>query len=269
MARMKALAEGVAVRAATATNRVLERAGLASLVSRARRLTPEWLRQAAHERREFVPAAEFARAHHEALAFLRERVGDGEIGDYLEFGVFYGNSLLAMYNKLVNLGLDHVRLFGFDSFEGLPEKTSEGDQALPGWDAGMFKADYDRVRRRLKDAGVDRNRVKLVKGWFSETLHPSAADALGIQKAGVIMMDCDFHSSTKVALEFCAPLIRDHAIVFFDDWDAGVGLAEQGIGQKQAFAEFLAEHPSLAAAEVGTYSQIGHAAPAKIFHVWR
>ena len=33
------------------------------------------------------------------------------LGDYLEFGVYTGTSLIAMYRALHSLGLDHVRLF--------------------------------------------------------------------------------------------------------------------------------------------------------------
>ncbi len=67
------------------------------------------------------------------------------------------------------------------------------------------------------------------------------------------MIDCDFYSSAKEALNFCGPLIQDEVMIFFDDWDAGIGLADRDLGEKAAFDEFLREHPDLSAQEFGTY----------------
>ena len=63
------------------------------------------------------------------------------------------------------------------------------------------------------------------------------------------MVDCDLYSSTKTALSFCEPLIRDHAVFVFDDWHAGE-LAEQSMGEAAAFDEFLRDHPYFTAEEL-------------------
>src|SRR3989337_4080318 len=55
-----------------------------------------------------------------AVEFLINNLGASNVGDYLEFGVFQGTSLNCMYQTLMELKLDDVRLFGFDSFKGLP-----------------------------------------------------------------------------------------------------------------------------------------------------
>lgn len=44
-------------------------------------------------------------------------------GDYHEFGLFRGGTFLATGQILDDLGLKDVRLYGYDSFEGLPEAT--------------------------------------------------------------------------------------------------------------------------------------------------
>ena len=65
------------------------------------------------------------------------------------------------------------------------------------------------------------------------------------------MIDCDIYSASRAALFFCEPLIVDHAVILFDDW----GWREEvgGVGQKEAFDEFLGEFPELAAERLPSY----------------
>ena len=37
------------------------------------------------------------------------------------------------------------------------------------------------------------------------------------------MIDCDIYSSARTALDFCGPLIRDRAVLVFDDWPGDAG----------------------------------------------
>lgn len=67
-----------------------------------------------------LPAEELERTYRECLALLERRLGRDELGDYLEFGVFYGTSLLRMQRASADAGLARIRLVGFDSFEGFP-----------------------------------------------------------------------------------------------------------------------------------------------------
>jgi O-methyltransferase len=213
-----------------------------------------------------VPTDELARVYRRALAHLRESAPP--VGDYLEFGVFRGDSLLCMDRARREAGLS-FRQFGFDSFEGLPELAPE-DQPL-GWTPGAYRSNYGSTRRRLTSKGVDWSRTTLVKGWFDESLTPEFRAEHGLEKASTIMIDCDLHSSARTALEFCAPLIRDEAIVFFDDWDGGSGLAERGEGEARAFSEFLADHDEFAATEFDSYLHTEMDPPpiAKVFSVRR
>jgi O-methyltransferase len=70
------------------------------------------------------------------------------------------------------------------------------------------------------------------------------------------------YRSTREALEFCAPLIVDEALIVFDDWNP---LAAQNMGEKRAFDEFLNEHPRLRARDYG----VSYAPNAKAFLVTR
>lgn len=186
-----------------------------------------------------------------ACLFLNEKVGKLSMGDYLEFGVCHGTSMSCMNRVLKETGLTNVRLFGFDSFEGMPEAAAHEDEGT--WQPGEFASDLHTTKAYLTKSGIDWNKTFLFKGWFSETLTDEVIQTHQIRKASLIMIDCDIYSSSKEALNFCAPLIKDQTIIFFDDWNSS-NLAEKNMGEKLAFDEFLQENPELKAEEFGSYS---------------
>jgi O-methyltransferase len=212
-----------------------------------------------------VPEAELEQCYVDALQLLSERVGRDDVGDYLEFGVYTGTSLACMYRALVRQGMEHVRLFGFDSFEGLPKSatTDETSRYLP-WAFADYSSPIALSREAMRGKGVDLDRVTLVKGWFEDTLNDDSIKQHGIRKAGVIMVDSDLYSSAKAALDFCAPLIQDHAVVVFDEWLPGT-LGADNVGERRAFDEFLAANQSLSATELESYAP----EQAKVFAVSR
>jgi O-methyltransferase len=189
--------------------------------------------------RPLVPTEALEATYRDVLATL---VADGvnEAGAYLEFGVYVGTSLLCMHRASIDAGMSRMRLVGFDSFEGLPASADSEDGGA--FRRGWYRAGQDVVRDHLTRNGIDWDRTTLVPGWFEETLCPSLARELGIDRASVILIDCDVYPSARAALRFCAPLIRDRAVIVFDDWSAG-----RGTGERRAFGEFMAEHAELEA----------------------
>jgi hypothetical protein len=210
-------------------------------------------------RRKLVLEDELMLKYREALLLLAERQGVESLGDYLEFGVYNGTSMACMYRVIEELQFNHIRLFGFDSFEGLPENAEEDSGGH--WRSGQFKSEYEFTRHVLTYEGVNWDRIFLVKGFFCDTLNDVLIQKHQISKASVIMIDCDLCSSAKEALAFCASLIGEEAIIFFDDW---YPLAKKNMGEKRAFDEFLNNHPFLAAEAFGSYLPHG-----KIFLVSR
>jgi O-methyltransferase len=79
--------------------------------------------------------------------------------DYLEFGVFQGESI--NFWRTINLSEDS-RFYGFDSFEGLPENWRESQKK------GAFNADGNIPK-------IDDQRVSFIKGWFDKTVEEFAA----------------------------------------------------------------------------------------------
>lgn len=194
----------------------------------------------------FVPPDQLTLFFEKAVRRLSEAVGPKNVGDYLEFGVYQGNSMMAMQEAVRRVELGAVRFFGFDSFEGLP---SEAEWDGP-WSEGEFRSDIEFTRKRLTEGGVDWRRTELVKGFFSDTLTPELREQHRIEKASLIMVDADLYTSSRDALAFCEPLIRDTSAIFFDDWHS----TDESGGEKRAFRELLEAHPDLEAEEIGTYS---------------
>jgi O-methyltransferase len=209
-----------------------------------------------------VPEDTFTRACERALRLLAERSGSDAVGDYLEFGVYAGTSMRCMLRAAQTTGMAHVRLFGFDSFVGLPQTAAEDDDGF--WMPGMFRSDVERVRAMLERAGLTEDRGSLVEGWFDDTLTATTRERLGIRKASVLMMDADLYTSTKTALEFCLPVLGDDTVVFFDDW--WPELVAKNMGEKRALDEFLAEHPEFSAEE---QPDMSYKSEAKVFLLTR
>jgi O-methyltransferase len=242
-----------------------------------RKYTPKFLnwcdaklRQRAVFNRGFrlVPEAELERSYEESIHLLRSK--GVELGDYLEFGVYCGSSLACMHRTLQRLNIQNTRLFGFDSFEGFPDIAK--DDSGGEWKPGAYKFDLKAARKFLTISGVDWRRVFLIKGLYCDTLDQNLTRKYQIDKASLIMIDCDLYSSSKEALDYCAPLIKDYAVIFFDDWNAGNGkLAKNNMGQKRAFDEFLKENPVFVVDELESYTSRANDWPdnAKVFLFFR
>jgi len=129
---------------------------------------------------------------------LFKRLGDGPVL-YLEFGVYEGDSLRFWSRNLTH---PDSRLFGFDSFEGLPESWHE-----------------DSPRGRFDRGGavprIDDSRVQFVKGWFDYSL---SVFEMPEHERLVVSLDADLYSSTKCVLDWLTPQLRPGDILYFDEF---------------------------------------------------
>jgi len=140
-----------------------------------------------------VDETKYRAAVGQAIDQLLMKIGDDELGDYLEFGVYNGSTLAIMHDLLERRGRGGSRLFGFDSFEGLPPEANVQDNNI--WMSGQYRCPEDFARAFLTERGVDWQRVVLIKGWFSDTCKPSTKTQHKMTKAGIVMIDSDLYSS--------------------------------------------------------------------------
>lgn len=201
-----------------------------------------------------VDEARFKRAVGSGIDRLLDRVGEGELGDYLEFGVYNGSTLSIVHDLLASRGRTESRLFGFDSFEGLPPEANTQDNNI--WMSGQYRCPEDFARDFLNQRGVDWQRIALIKGWFSDTCNAATIERYQMKKAGIIMIDSDLYSSAVEALTFCEPLIHRHALIIFDEYYPG-GRDDRFLGEEKAFAEFKDAHPDITATKLNESYSFG------------
>lgn len=138
-------------------------------------------------------------------------------GLFLEFGVYSGKTI----NTIAEAVPDQL-VYGFDSFEGLPEVWRTG------YEKGTFQTDT------LPE--IKKN-VVLVKGWFDEKLPAFLKKHL--EPCAFIHIDCDLYSSTKTVLSLLKDRIVEGTVIVFDEYFNYPGWQE---GEYRAFQEFIEEN---------------------------
>ena len=138
---------------------------------------------------------------------------------WLEFGVADGKTV----NYISRFTKDVV--YGFDSFEGLPEKWRDG------YDKGAFS--------RNGNLPQVFDNVTLIKGWFNETL-PGFIKAQN-KKVSFIHMDADLYSSTKCIFDELKDYLDTDCVIVFDELVNYPGF-DGDTGELKAFYEFITEN---------------------------
>lgn len=141
-------------------------------------------------------------------------------GLVLEFGVFRGTSINVIAAEAAARA--DPRVFGFDSFSGLPED----------WVLGVARGSF-----RTGELPRVRENVTLVRGLFQETLEPFLAEHPGA--AALVHVDSDLYSSCVYVL---ATLDRAHrlvpgTVIQFDEYVNYPRWWENG--EYRAFQEFV------------------------------
>jgi hypothetical protein len=160
-------------------------------------------------------------------------------GDYLEFGVYQGKSMIKAYQLAQRYGFKDMRLFAFDSFEGYP--TADGP-----FQQGNFQASQSWFEESLRTVGVNMRRVVIVPGLFGDSLTPSVKADHKLVNASLINFDCDLYEAARDALEFITDLVHPGSVIIFSNWHAhekfiGTEQSKQK-GYQRAFGEWSMSH---------------------------
>ena len=162
---------------------------------------------------------------HEALRSVeREDIP----GDIVETGVWRGGALIFAASFLEIHGIEKRKIYGCDSFEGLPEPSSSYpvDFGDSHYKYSYLSVSIDQVKKNLEKYNIDMNLVTLVKGWFSDTLHEIETEEIAI-----LRLDGDMYSSTIEALDALFHKVVPGGYVIIDDFSLK--------GANQAVIDFL------------------------------
>jgi hypothetical protein len=121
-------------------------------------------------------------------------------GDFLEFGVFRGSSLRFIAGAVG----PEARVFGFDSFWGLPEAWVTGGGVVP---SGTF--------RIARPPNPPSNAI-LIQGGFERTIPTFVSE---VRPSPVFLhIDSDLYSSARTVLTGIGPLLGPGTVLVFDEF---------------------------------------------------
>lgn len=138
---------------------------------------------------------------------------------WLEFGVASGRTI----NYISKFTIDKV--YGFDSFKGLPEK----------WRDGFEKGEFN-LNGNMPEVNSN---VILINGWFNETLLPFIQSQN--KKVSFIHMDADLYSSSIYILDTLKEYIDTDCIIVFDELVNYTGF-DGDTEELKAFYEFITKN---------------------------
>jgi O-methyltransferase len=142
-------------------------------------------------------------------------VRDGVPGDLLEAGVWRGGTAIFMRAVLAALGDADRRVWVADSFEGLPppDPSNPADADDIHSTLTQLAVDVDTVRGNFERYGLLDDRVRFLKGWFSDTLPTAPVESLAVLRA-----DADMYGSTMDILNALYPKVSAGGFVIIDDY---------------------------------------------------
>jgi O-methyltransferase len=137
-------------------------------------------------------------------------------GDIVECGVWNGGSAAIMGAATMDEPFQKElrTIWLFDSFEGLPppgEKDGDLERKnyFPGWNTGNVRL----VREVFEKIGYPSEKLKIVPGWFAETLIREP-----IKDIVILHVDADWYESVKTVLEILYNRVVPGGFVVLDDY---------------------------------------------------
>ena len=176
-------------------------------------------------------------------------VRSGLSGHYLEFGTYWGRSFFPAYYRFRQILKGNF--YAIDSFQGL----SQPDEQETLFTAGDYR--HRTYNFNLKSfvalarlIGMEPERLKLVPGYYSETLVGHHAREYGLEphSVSVCVIDCDLYEPTRQALDFVTPLLEPGALLYFDDWR--LCRASPDVGERAAALAWLRDNPGIELVEL-------------------
>jgi hypothetical protein len=159
---------------------------------------------------------------------------------YYEFGLFRGFSFWFAEQYSRAIAGANLQLYGFDSFEGLPQPEQAFEAAT--YSKGDLAISYETVTKNLRKWKTDESRIKLFKGFFSVELFSQLRAREKFLPVSICLIDVDLYVSCAPVLEFIKDYLVQGSILLFDDY-LHFG-EDQASGERRALIDFEACHPS-------------------------
>lgn len=145
------------------------------------------------------------------LRELERAIDDSVPGHIVEFGCYAGTTSLFI-RRLLNEKKSNQEFHVYDSFDGLPEKTTQDNNAAGVYfEAGKLYVSKADFIKNFKASGLQ---VPFIhKGWFKDI------DASGIpDQIAFAFLDGDFYGSIIDSLRLVWPRLSAGGIIVVDDF---------------------------------------------------
>jgi O-methyltransferase len=146
---------------------------------------------------------------------MAEVVARGVPGDFVETGVWRGGGTIYMRAFLEAYREPGRQVWVCDSFEGLPKPKDEfeHDRGSQLWASEYLAVSEAQVRKNFEFYGLLDDRVRFLKGFFSDTMPTNP-----IGPIAVLRLDGDMYESTIVVLRHLYPKLSPGGFVIIDDY---------------------------------------------------
>jgi O-methyltransferase len=131
-------------------------------------------------------------------------------GDYVELGCYRGDTSLLLADMVKSSG---KRLWIYDSFEGLPEKTLEDDSVLGrDFQKGVLNVTKREVKERFLRAGLPVPIIK--KAWFAELKEVDLPE-----KIALAFLHGDLYESIRDSLKLVENKMVPGGVIMVHDYN--------------------------------------------------
>jgi len=188
----------------------------------------------------------YMEGRNQAIKYIKENNLCSDHHDIYLFGVYSGVSSKLISNKLINDDISYHRIYGFDSFRGLPTekllvKKYEGHQKGAFNAMELFGTEdiQEIIQNILKEIGNEK--FEIIQGLFKEVLSPVLHKEKKFHPASFIDIDVDLYRSTIDVFRFLFKynLILPGTVIYFDDWG---GVEEYTGGESLAWKHLVKDY---------------------------
>lgn len=158
-------------------------------------------------------------------------------GDYHEFGCHRARTFRMALTEARRHGLDNMKFWAFDSFDGLPTPVTE--TSVGKWTRGALTTSENTFLDLIGAHGLYPDSVHTVRGFYSDSL-TSELQRQFVERHGKIALatiDCDLYESAVPVFDFIEPLLQPGSVIYVDDLFVGTK-GNPGKGVARAFNEF-------------------------------
>ncbi len=140
---------------------------------------------------------------------LKNIIVGGAVGDVVEFGCYDGGTSVHLAKILKNT---NKKLYVYDSFEGLPEKSVQDSSPVgEQFKAGELNVSKKQFIKNMQKAGVDMPVIK--KGWFCDLSNQDVPD-----KICFAFLDGDYYESIRDSFRLIENKLTPKAVIIVDDY---------------------------------------------------